>query len=39
MLKIVLDPLFGTILVPNEISANETESGLPCQLKYPVDGY
>ena len=39
MLKVVLDPLFGTQLAPSEMSANETESGLPVVLKYPVEGF
>ena len=39
MLKITLDPLFGTSLVPNEIPASENESGLPVVLNYPVEGY
>ena len=39
MLKITLDPLFGTSLVPNEIAASESETGLPVILNYPVEGY
>ena len=39
MLKITLDPLFGTSLVPNEIPASENENGLPVVLNYPVEGY
>ena len=39
MLKITLDPLFGTSLVPNEIAASESETGLPVILDYPVEGY
>ena len=39
MLKIVLDPLFGTTLVPTEQAAAETETGMPVILKYPIDGY
>ena len=38
MLKLVLDPLFGTTLVPTEQVASE-ETGLPVQLKYPIEGY
>lgn len=39
MLKIVLDPLFGTNLVPTEQDASMTESGLPVVLNYPIEGY
>ena len=39
MLKIVLDPLFGTNLVPAEQDASVTESGLPVILNYPIEGY
>ena len=39
MLKITLDPLFGTTLVLNEIAAAESETGLPVILNYPVEGY
>jgi len=39
MLKIVLDPLFGTTLAPKELSASETENGMPVILEYPVEGY
>ena len=39
MLKIVLDPLFGTNLVPTEQAASETETGMPVILNYPVEGY
>lgn len=39
LLKITLDPLFGTSLVPNEIAASESETGLPVILNYPVEGY
>ena len=39
MLKITLDPLFGTTLVANEIAASESETGLPVILNYPVEGY
>ena len=39
MLKITLDPLFGTTLVQNEIAAAESETGLPVLLNYPVEGY
>ena len=39
LLKITLDPLFGTSLVPNEIAASESETGLPVLLNYPVEGY
>lgn len=39
MLKIVLDPLFGTTLASNEQPAGETETGLPVILEYPISGY
>ena len=39
MLKIVLDPLFGTTLAPNAMSANETENGMAVEINYPVEGY
>jgi len=39
MLKITLDPLFDTKLVETEMKENETESGLPVVLNYPVEGY
>ena len=39
MFKIVLDPLFGTVLANKEVSAEDSETGLPCVLKYPVEGY
>ena len=39
MLKIVLDPLFGTTLVPHPMSESETENGLPVVLEWPVEGY
>ena len=39
MLKIVMDPLFGTTLVPQTMPASETETGLPVHLEYPVEGY
>ena len=39
MLKIVLDPLFGTTLAAQPMAASESETGLPVQLEYPVDGY
>ena len=39
MLKVVLDPLFGTTLVQAEIPASQSETGLPVLLKYPVEGY
>lgn len=39
MLKIVLDPLFGTTLVQDEIAASQSETGLPVLLKHPLEGY
>lgn len=39
MLKIVLDPLFGTTLVPTEGVAAESETGMPVILNYPIEGY
>ena len=39
MLKIVLDPLFGTTQVKTEIPASRSKTGLPVQLRYPVEGY
>jgi len=39
MLKIALDPLFGTTLVPNPVNASETETGMPVVLEYPIEGY
>lgn len=39
MLKIVLDPLFGTQLVQTEQAETDTETGMPVVLKYPVEGY
>lgn len=39
MLKIVMDPLFGTTLATHPIPGGETESGLPVVLEYPIEGY
>ena len=39
MLKIVMDPLFGTTLVPQAQKASETENGLSVDLEYPIEGY
>ena len=39
MLKIVLDPLFGTTLVPHPMPASETENNMPVEVEWPVEGY
>ena len=39
MLKIVMDPLFGTTLCTSALAASETETGMPVILEYPIDGY
>ena len=39
MLKLTVDPLFGSQVCPNEMAASETETGLPVVLSYPIQGY
>ena len=39
MLKLVLDPLFGTTMAPEEKKESETETGMPVILNYPIEGY